>query len=190
MKIACLGWGSLIWNPGVLVIERHWFEDGPLAPVEFTRKSDDRRITLVIDATAAPIRLLWSLMLVTDVPAAVDNLRVRERILRSRNVPGIGRWEKGNTAPMLIPELPPWAEARGLDAVVWTALGPRFNDQRTSPSAEQIIAHLDSLTGLERAAAEEYVRCAPPQIDTEYRREIEAKLGWTYTECPPSWSGP
>lgn len=183
MKIACLGWGSLVWNPGELLIDRHWFEDGPLAPVEFARESSGRRITLVIDSTAKPLPLLWSLMRVTDVPAAVQSLRAREGIPAGPDVPGIGRWETGDPDHDLISELPAWADARGLDAVIWTALGPKFGGQQISPSAEQVIGYLDSLTGLERAAAEQYVRCAPPQIDTEYRRLIEARLGWTQTAC-------
>ena len=39
MKIACLGWGSVIWDPRALPIQREWFKDGPFAPVEFTRQS-------------------------------------------------------------------------------------------------------------------------------------------------------
>jgi hypothetical protein len=35
------------------------------------------------------------------------------------------------------------------------------------------------MEGEERAGAEEYVRRTPAHIDTHYRREIAARLGWT-----------
>lgn len=49
MKIVCLGWGSLVWRPESLKIQRQWFNDGPLLPIEFTRQSRDGRLTLVIN---------------------------------------------------------------------------------------------------------------------------------------------
>ncbi|HOW68396.1 MAG TPA: hypothetical protein P5055_13320 [Candidatus Paceibacterota bacterium] len=49
MSIAILGWGSLIWNPRDLPITGDWQGDGPVLPIEFTRISDNGRLTLVID---------------------------------------------------------------------------------------------------------------------------------------------
>ena len=48
------GWGSLIWDPRELPIQRHWFEDGPLIRLEFARESADKRIMLVISVLHAP----------------------------------------------------------------------------------------------------------------------------------------
>jgi hypothetical protein len=49
MKIACIGWGSLIWDNGNLDSKGDWQNDGPMIPVEFARQSKNGRITLVID---------------------------------------------------------------------------------------------------------------------------------------------
>lgn len=49
LKIVILGWGSLIWNPRGLPREGPWEEGGPSFPIEFSRVSNDCRLTLVID---------------------------------------------------------------------------------------------------------------------------------------------
>jgi hypothetical protein len=48
MKIAVLGWGSLLWEQGVLRLASRWRTDGPWLPIEFARLSDRGRLTLVI----------------------------------------------------------------------------------------------------------------------------------------------
>ena len=178
-RIAVLGWGSLIWDPRGLPIKRKWFEDGPLIPVEFARQSIDGRITLVIEQNARPVRVLWALMDSSDLKEAVEALRAREDI-PSKNVDShIGRWPVDNQLVKNIPDLPQWASARGIDAIVWTALPPKFDKTERTPSKEEVIEYLSSLRGSARDLAEAYVRKAPRQIDTGYRRALEARLGWS-----------
>lgn len=179
LKIACLAWGSLVWDPRQLPIRREWFKDGPFAPVEFTRQSDDGRITLVIDPKAAPVRVLWAHMLSSSLEDAQKALRDREGIMATNWLSRIGSWRSGDSPPRDIPELPQWAEARGLDAVVWTALAPKFGGEDRSPSADEVIAYLRGLLGTVRDYARQYVERAPRQIDTAYRLQIEAALGWS-----------
>ncbi|CUS37643.1 hypothetical protein [Candidatus Nitrospira nitrificans] len=186
MNIACLGWGSLIWDPRSLPIQRQWFEDGPFVPVEFTRQSSDGRITLVVEPTAAPVRVLWALMLPTELQAAKEALRDREGITGNDWRSRIGSWERSEVTPQLVAGLSDWAQAHGLDAAVWTALGPKFNGNDTSPTVDQVVQYLRTLTGATRDNAERYVRCAPRQIDTAYRRRIEAECGWSHRECGSS----
>lgn len=183
MRIACLGWGSLIWDPRGLPIRRQWFEDGPFAPVEFLRQSSDGRITLVIDPVAVPVRVLWAHMIPTDLSDARRALGDRERIRDGASSADVGSWRQGEDAPATMPNLRGWAKSHDVDAVVWTALGPKFDGVEASPSAEKVIEYLRGLTGTKREHAERYVRCTPPQIDTEYRHRIEAALGWSYWTC-------
>ena len=51
----------------------------------------------------------------------------------------IGSWRRGDPPPKEIPKLAVWADARGMDAAIWTALGPRFKNKDTVPSAEDVV---------------------------------------------------
>ena len=175
-NIACLGWGSLIWNPKGLPIRRYWFDDGPLIPLEFARQSKDGRITLVIWPDARPVRSLWTLMDSDSLDEVKKQLQRREG---SPKLKYIGNWSRGGPSPTEIPELSEWALARNVDSVVWTALPPKFeDDDNRQPSVEDVLRYLRALSGTARDAAEKYIRRAPRQIDTAYRRRIEAELHW------------
>jgi hypothetical protein len=113
-----------------------------------------------------------------NLQEARDALGVRENIKEKDRPSRIGSWKRGDAAPHNIPELSAWAETRGVDAVVWTDLKPKFDKEDRRPSVEDVIAHLRSLVGTQRDEVKRYIENAPSQIDTEYRRKIEAALGW------------
>jgi hypothetical protein len=177
MTIACLGWGSLVWDPRELPIQRRWFEDGPLVSVEFQRQSDDGRMTLVVSRNTPRVRVLWSIMDTDDLGLAREALAKREGC---RNIDRIGAWSGDDEAPQSIPTLRDWASTNKLMGVIWTALPPKFGGEDVTPTEEQVVSYLGALRGTKRDNAERYVRRAPPQIDTPYRRAIESTLGWTY----------
>ena len=184
--IVCLGWGSLIWDPRCLPIVDclHWHRDGPALPVEFARKSQDGRITLVVAEDTNCIPVLWKELDVRSLEEARKVLHERECKYES----DIGIWsatcssaDPGNIQHAVAEDIGAWAEAKGVEGVVWTALGPNFdNDRRTKPNCDRIISYLKDLVERnEHRNAEMYVRSAPSQIRTAYRERIERELGWT-----------
>ncbi len=177
MKIACIGWGSLIWNPEDLLVEGKWNPDGPLLPVEFLRQSGDGRLTLVLDPAVEPVPTWWSMMTTGNIDEAVESLKVREGCLSTRP---IGVLRRTDSAPVDIISgiIHEWLSKGDLDAVIWTNLGPKFNETRTAPSLQQVSTYLNSLTGLTRNRAEEYIRRAPACVATRYRKAIEHEFGW------------
>ena len=77
-----------------------------------------------------------------------------------------------------------WMDAKGLDAVVWTALPPRHaNKEGQAPDAAQAVEYLDSLVGEKRVHAEDYIRSVPARFDSPTRRMIIRELGWEAEEA-------
>ena len=139
---------------------------------------------------ARAVRSLWALLDGKNVEGARECLRAREG---ARKQAHIGGWSRGDPEPASIAGISEWAHARKIDAVVWTALPPKFKKTNGRlPSEEEVITHLRELPGAKRDVAECYVRRAPRQIDTRYRRRIEAELHWLpegMQETPPGWRG-
>ncbi len=176
MKIACIGWGSLIWNPRRLKTQNKWFEDGPFLPIEFTRISRDDRVTLIIDEKSKPVRTLWTLMTTESLDEGLKSLKDREGCKKEEDIHHVTSYDepKGNIQETI----KKWILEKNLDAAVWTGLS--YNKER--PDIDRIIEHLDKLERKIQILAEEYIRKAPKQIDTEYRRRIEKEFGWTLIE--------
>lgn len=179
--IACIGWGSLVWDSRNLDVGGGWRADGPPLPVEFARQSNDGRITLVLVQSVTPVPTLWSAFNTGDLVKARESLRQREGVPRSRAGDLIAHWRRGEN-PIAEPHatISAWAPEMDLEAAVWTNLPPKFGgiDGRV-PTENEVVAYLRALQGETRAAAEQYLRRAPRQIATAYRRAIERALGWT-----------
>ena len=157
--------------------------DGPYVRAEFLRQSTNGRLTLVLSQDVDPVRSLWATYAGNELGQAKEGLRSREGILPKNLEKNIGSWSRGDTNPACVLDLETWASARGIDSVVWTALPPKFNGANdVSPSIEQAVSYLAELTGPTRDIAEQYIRRTPRQVDTLYRRRIEATLGWSYDQ--------
>lgn len=174
--IVCLGWGSLIWNPGGLKVIGEWQKDGPNVPVEYLRHSQNGRLTLVIDSDVPCSQVLWIKMDCVNIETAKENLRIREGKIKHKYV---GFWKEGQNSPKLLPDLDDWAEGVGAEAVIWTALPPKFeNIDYKKPNIEDAIAHIERLDVTPKRHAEEYVRKTPAQIRTPFRTKFEEYFNW------------
>ena len=149
------------------------------------RKSRGDRLTLVLfDIATNAVPSLWAPLDVIDLDAAVKKLAEREGGKKPLPSESIGRWP--GTVPETIIDLDFWAAARGVRQVIWTDLPPRFTDPTTRqdrdgclPDEDQAVEYLRRLIADDKAAdAEKYIRCAPEQIDTAYRRRFVREFGW------------
>lgn len=182
MRIAILGWGSLIWDPRNLAHDGAWHSSGPQLPLEFSRISSDGRLTLVIDPTyGEPVITLYTTSALPHLDEAIENLREREGT-PSKNI-GVINLVNGETHTRqnadLVEHIRAWGRANGFDAVIWTDLPPKFeiNGEAASFSVYAAIAYLQSLAGEAAQKAREYITKAPKEVDTPLRRKIQ-ETGW------------
>lgn len=102
--IACLGRGSLVWDPRELPTRRGWFNDGPLGSVEFLCQSKDGLVALVFDEGSPPVRLMWALL---DVASLKDGQRAlagaKEFLIRAGRLMSARSIVKRNRNPSRTP---------------------------------------------------------------------------------------
>lgn len=178
VKIACIAWGSLIWEPAPLELASPWRPDGPRLPLEFVRDSDDSdELALVLHEAAPPMPTYWAWLAVDEIGAAREMLRRREKIR-----PEYPQWVGSIPDPQGQDEerVAAWMHTMGIEGAVWTALPAKFAGvSERAPSAHEALAFLAGLQGQQRVNAEQYVRRIPPEIHPLYRGLIEQRLGWT-----------
>lgn len=182
MKIAFLGWGSLIKEPRDLPIEGDWQKDGPKLWIEFSRISRNGKragcLTLVIDEKCdSEVTTLYVLSTRNDLSPAIADLQKREG---TPTLDDIGfcevatrRFAPNATSrhPKSCERILAWAKGKKLDAVVWTALSRRFKDATGIPfTPEAALKYLNELPAPTRALALDYIHSAPEQTMTPFRR--------------------
>ena len=187
LRVACLGWGSLLWDPRTLPMAEPFRAEGPKLPIEFSRVSSDGRVTLVIDPSAPAMQTYCVRMAVSDLDEAIGELGRREKIAPERHRDWVGVQTRsqpertaGETADRERGEIVRWLDSAPFDAVVWTALPSRTPaGELAVPALDSLIAHLESLEGAGLARAEEYIRRAPANVKTPRRERFEQVFGWT-----------
>lgn len=177
MRMAVLGWGSLIWDPSP-DFDRYlhqWQPGGPKLSIEFARKSSKRSnaLTLVIDSKiGTEVETLYAISKRTDPHDVVCDLRTREETT-ARNIGYVdlnNGYENGRDNKIR-EVIKTWAKERKLQFVAWTDLEANlpYSDNNFVESA---IEHLKSLDVNGIREAIRYVAKAPCQIDTSLRQAL------------------
>jgi hypothetical protein len=173
-----------VWDPRDLKIAAGFAPNGPLLPIEFCRISADGRLTLVIDKAVGDLCRTYSAASVfTSLDTAIENLRERE----TRHAEDIGFAEPASERqseiamerhPQAVASIAAWAASNGYDAAIWTALKSNFDawDKAGEPfSVTAAIRYVETLKEKDAAAfdrALEYIRKAPPEVQTPVRDEV------------------
>ena len=186
MKIAVLGWGSLIWNTGDLKIAGGWQTGGPQLPIEFSRISSDGCLTLVIDPqNGANVTTRYSTSVFENIDEAIENLSRRENMPSTKNVGFVNLntgEQKSHNADVAV-NIREWAHQNHFDVVIWTDLPSNFASKRQLAqfTVETAVAYLQNLCGETAQKAREYIQKAPEEVNTPVRRKLQ-ESGWLNKE--------
>jgi hypothetical protein len=181
MKIAILGWGSLIWDPRELEIAVPWHHDGPQLPIEFARISSRNRLTLVIKPGWDNVTTLWGLSSLDSLNNARENLKTREG---TENLNNIGYYDFLNNtyssvhlSDAIKANLIAWNGDKKMDAIIWSDFSENFLAKYRLPfTIINVIRFLGERTPEEYPAVKEYNLKTPPQIQTRFRIDSENYL--------------
>jgi hypothetical protein len=180
MKIAILGWGSLIWDPRDLQLATAFEPTGPSLPIEFCRISKNLRLTLIIDETFGTLCQTYAATCACNtLDDAVENLARREGMSGTADVgyADLTSQERGRAAtrrhPHAVESIDDWALHAGYDAAIWTALDSHFEDRTSEPfsvnAAMRFLENLEQHDGQAFARALDYIRRAPGATQTPVR---------------------
>ena len=185
MKIAVIAWGSLIWEPAPLRTAAAFAADGPLLPIEFCRISTTGArkdlLTLVIDPDDGTLCRTYAAPSALDaLDAAIANLSDRERT-PGKNI-GFIELASGRRSdaaaerhPETLETIAAWAQSKGYEAAIWTALASNFKEYGEPFSVTAALGYLEKLEARDAARfanALSYIRNAPPEVETSVRDAV------------------
>lgn len=184
MKIAILGWGSLLWDKRAEFDEQHeeWQFDGPSIMIEFSRVSKTRNgaLTLVLDTkNGKACQAAYTLSKRKNPDDAICDVRSRE----GTTLKNVGFYFADNSRKQareeqVLKTIQNWASEKKIDVVIWTDLESNFEKESKCGkpfSIETALCHIQSLDDKGKAMAAEYVWRSPTFVNTPLREVLQSQ---------------
>jgi hypothetical protein len=179
MKIAIVGWGSILRINKALNISDGWKEDGPYLPLEFSYITKSGILTLAITFGSPSVQTLWAQADFEDLQTAIKNL---EKATRA-SLNDIGYVSNNDTSlhssMETIDSIKKWMKEKHIEVSIW--LDRKSNFYKVTEVMFNEDNALDYIIGLPKnqsLSAERYVVNNPEQIETPLRKRLREELSW------------
>ncbi len=186
MRIAIIGWGSLLWDLENLTphVKGGWgYGEGPKLPLEFSRISPKRKLSLVViidpnHGAPCPTSFIESTR--SDLDEAINDLAARERAPLERIGHAHIETDRLNSSnPPLDNILLNWLHESHFDACVWTDLPANFHLETGDEfSISAGLEYLKTLQGESLKEAKLYIDSAPKETVTPLRTALDSDAWW------------
>jgi hypothetical protein len=185
-KIAVIGWGSLIWNPGVgaekLNIDGLWRCDGPKLPVQFARISGGDRLTLVLLDEADPMTTYWAIHESSDPSKAKSNLGRREGNTKNPENVVDEVLSDGKAKTKNMETIQVWLKEKKIERAIWTNFSCNFEEklEEKKYSEDKAAEYLHGLAKNNNIdCARTYITRTPPQSRNKFFKRVITEFNWT-----------
>jgi len=150
MKIALLGWGSLVWDLRKVEIEGDFKQTNFKLPIQYSRISDsgNGRVTLVLDPiNGEDIKINYVKMKENNLNNAINQLKERERTIY-KNIGYINLKDGNERSNILSDEylnkIKKWAHKNNFEGIIWTDIPSNWEKIRKKPySLNDVIEYLN-----------------------------------------------
>ena len=184
MKIAILGWGSLLWDKRSEFDEQHeeWQFDGPSLKIKFSRVSKTRNgaLTLVLDTKSGRrCQVAYAFSKRKNPDDAICDVRSREgTTLKNVGFHFVNNSRKQAREEEVLKTVQNWASDKKIDVVVWTDLESNFQEESECKkpfSIEAALCHIQALDSQGKAKAAEYIWRTHAFVATPLREALQSQ---------------
>lgn len=154
MKIAYLGWSSMVWNDDKLASYGEWQKSNLKLPLEFSRINDKNHLTLVIDEDHGIENNVWFVeSVMNNLDSAINSLKNKLNT-KTENIGYLTKDKKrSHLSDKLNEKIKNWMISNGYDAVIWSDLETNLDF-----SIDLIKSHIEKQKESDKKIILEYIK--------------------------------